>query len=401
MHKIRTKSICPIVIFSLSLGIYMRAQTFPAPPAHSTWDGDILVTTSSDSSTFRIDPLTPGSASKLFKGPSGLRGALWKDGCGWGLTVRKRDGIEGGSELTLHRYSPEGGWHMHGSMAKDRGSWDIVLPASLAPLDQADCFLGTADSGYFFKEGARYSPLAVFRLKEGKLTQDRLIELPTEKPLFQEVLVQPGSGTIKPAKAARWSKDFSAISSALLPTPLVLSDYYVYPWFRSGWFWILSARNGSVRRLVKLYDSIQERDLSRSGEMEMAVLGVQPTRNGLLLVCAREETAVLGAMRAFDAQLTLDRFKAGMADEIRKRQETALRAFPLIQWMHIEPNTGKRYEVARPLNTPGQINSLDQLEQFRFRFKPDGNLDLSFNESVVFAEPAADHPHPVNTKPGR
>jgi len=64
-------------------------------------------------------------------------------------------------------------------------------------------------------------------------------------------------------------------------------------------------------------------------------------------------------------------------ESLPKRDEEALKAHPELLWWVLDPATGQLEAQTPPQNVPRAFRRMQDLEAFRFRFKPNGNLLVS------------------------
>lgn len=258
-------------------------------------------------------------------------------------------------------------------------------------------------------EMRRADPLAVAKSNgHGKLmiqsTEDVDFGAPTFVWGHPSEVVPPREVTADIKDGPRWFPNqkvigaFDALSSSFA-RPIRVPGHIVLVGRHLGIFIVISSRTGKVERVARLFNDLPDDAMTAPEAYEFGVLGVQPRPDGHLLIAARSGDAVaqsrtwkpdlpspepvrLSFTEAFgksaeeqgdlleEKQDTADRARAG---EVR---EARLRRFPDLVWWDFNPDTGIFRRERAPDGVPERFPSTAALRDFRFSFKPDGNLEI-------------------------
>jgi len=156
-------------------------------------------------------------------------------------------------------------------------------------------------------------------------------------------------------------------------------DFLVYPGMRAGLFFIFDARDGHLARTVSLYDMVGEEQYKNS-RFGWVVVGYQPMPDGRVLVAARSEAAM------FDYEPVHLPLNLSSADyekvfpDLQKKLNANLATYPALNWFTIDPLSGEKRAEAAPRKFPNTISTQQEFQNYRFRFKADGNLTLKVYE---------------------
>ncbi len=156
----------------------------------------------------------------------------------------------------------------------------------------------------------------------------------------------------------------------------------------SGYFWVVDSGKGNLKRVVRLFNGLSEDVVEKKAGLPV-LLGVQPTRDGDLLIASRTETAGLfGDDTRFQHPDSAGTSSESWWSEFlrfhNRHADESSKAFPVVQWWHFYLGDGRLHEVATPQNVKSRIECADDLRNFNWRFKPDGNL--LFLDQMTFVE---------------
>lgn len=352
-------------MFFLLCALSLSAQVQNKHQDWMTWDGNrVAVVQYYHSSVLHIESMErQGSSAIEFKAPEGSYSMEYKDNAAW-ASVK---GNSNNPQTThLFRSLDLKVWEVNATYKGEHGRANAIHH-----LDGKRYFLVSGPSGFYLKN--RYSPYAIAEINEkGFLDLAELVDLDLKQPL---ILPAPSSGADSKPKG-----DFNPKYSALLGM-LIVNPMIRYPGGmalvarRPGYIWLFDDRTGALKRLVRLFPGVSEEKLGPPHRLEWAILGCQPRPNGHLLIASRDEEAVLTAMDAYPTQKNLKYLEDEVQQKANHEQDQAsLNRWPAIRWWDMDPATGTLSEEQPPQNVPDRIWDLQVFHNFRFRFKPDGNL---------------------------
>lgn len=367
--KFRNVLACAGILTWASLA-HLQAQLItPARSPFQCWTPEYLITLSSDLDRIKFESRSnPKKGGEIKSAPS-FHGLTWGQDRTWSLEVARE-----GEHRTWRFYSrglDDATWRLEGRVNVSAGR-----PHTLTPLMEARRFLAVAYDGECFTKDRSFSPVAVFRQHEnGTLSLDHLVSFPTRKPLVAGVDVSKGPGR-PPQRVGRWTDDYATVlrNRAPYPVPLVTPAGLVLVWPNVGFFWVLDPTNGRVKRCIQLFPSIGEAECHTDVDVDLAVLAVQPTREGTLLVATRAEDAVRSGPTAFDYVVTLQNFQHEGTDRVYHNQLKALQNWPELFWWHVDLEEGKVFPCPPPQRVPRTLGTREAYERFQFHFRPDGSL---------------------------
>lgn len=255
----------------------------------------------------------------------------------------------------------------------NKPSGTLQWPRFLTPvLLSKTRLLGIAGKADTFTKDGKAFPFAVFRLgTQGVYELDGVQECGLEKPA-----IQPGGKWYYPALSQLWTQ-----------AQISFSKDHVTVGTGYGLFWVFSPK-GSLHRVIRLYDSLNEESLQKGELWPEALLGVQPRPDGDLLVSALSGD-------------TLDRGTWAMAhtkgatggkDFLERRNKALdiiLTASPRVDWHVLDLQTGKVSLESPPRGFPNVLPNAQALMNFNWFFKPDGNLHLYSEKEMLQKGPSA------------
>jgi hypothetical protein len=370
----------------LAAGGILLAQSFPFLSSINQWSTKYLATMAADGSTLLLESLDQEKTVVRIQGPAKARGIYWLDDQGWCLVPKQQpEGDKVRRTLEVMCCGIDGKWKRIGMFDPQAAPWPGKSPEYLLPLDKQDRFIGFLSGGSAFEMDGKMSTTAIFRNIDGFMTCEQVLEYPLQEPFFQ--LKKVSLGPNKVVSVPRDNVKYSVVHSSLSSMPIVVGNFYAIIWRRAGYIWLFDRKSGVIRRNIKIYDGVTENSLGKSDEIDCAILGIQATRDGELLVAAREEFAVLHAMKHFDAVHTLEKAnRPGGMEKIFENQQKALMANPLVIWLTVDPVTATVGPVPTPIGGPSQLLSLQLLQTFNFRFRPNNSLAFNFSEDLLFRE---------------
>lgn len=369
-----------LTIFILHLGSSLWAQVRPRDQEFTiAMPSRILVINDEQSPATGVLE-TQGSPTRKFTFPEWAMVVDFFDERFWAYKVEKPSPSV--RKLMLFS-SPDGkGWHYEAEYVEE----DIPRIQSIRPID-SNYFLLTAWGG--FESRGKSSPLAIGkRQASGRIEIVDFIELPISGPYVEPGKREPKSGT-----AAGDKLGISRVNPKYMPIWFTLGKDFVVrsniglvvPSFETGFIWVINGSETGTPKVkqVSVFKSVSK-DLLESGKrLEYGILGMQPSPNGSILIAARTEEATLKSAERFPSlpyRSSGDPAKdAEHESKLHANFEGSLKAYPEIEWWTLDPTTGAIRPEEPPMNVPRRIETWDEFKNFRFRFKPNGNLLVSYN----------------------
>lgn len=361
----------------VSVCVTGSAQTYPKEQESTVWDGDkVVVWETNTASEFGAHNLRVekrhSKATRVIDSPPGAIGISYWDGVAWAVIRRA-----GSTEKHRPSSRPIGSVMRCG----DQKNWvfyaEIVgetLPINLVPLDDGQ-FLGVSPVRGFIVEGDA-SHWAVFAMNDkSQLTLKRLLKFDLKEPVYLANSATPGG-----PKRVELNSKYMSLAGLPYQIPAIRTpDGIAIVAQKAGVVWIVHPETGEIRSRTHLFSGVTEEKLSGADPLEVCILGIQPRMNGHLLIATRTEDAVLRSAVAFNLRLTVDTVKSkDKLSDYHERANRALQGFPEILWWDLDPKTGSLRREDPPMNVPSKIWDLRILAAFRFRFKPDGDLMVSY-----------------------
>lgn len=146
-----------------------------------------------------------------------------------------------------------------------------------------------------------------------------------------------------------------------------------------GFFWVFSPK-GQMRKLVRLYDSVDDKLLRNGWVWHEAVTNFQPRPDGRILISALAEGAVARGAILNDQRS----HQSDSPQEFEKVFSTVIAAYPVVEWHVMDPSTGQIQPEAAPVNFPSRLSNHSDFMNFNWQFKVDGNL-LRISERDLLA----------------
>lgn len=357
-------------VFALLFSSWVGAQTLPAEREPQFWDGDRLVSIEGP----RMVAETSEGGRKVYFFGEGLSGPSrcdFFDGAYWVSHPMDREGEKG-----------------HGLLKSTDGKnreLEAWVPAKLMqgpvhglyPLPKNRYLL---QSKRLFIHGNKASFLGVgTKDSKGIVHFDHLIEMDLgEKAL--EGATQPGF--LEDPVRLMYLVGF-------MVGRMRGGDHILFAHETHGRFLILDCKTLDTRFVTLFPDIDSKKYWSKDAfDLEHAVLGIQPRKNGHFLIASRSEDAVLKA-RGEEKAFKLDTIRADHPDPIRQKRQIrdAMNAkdrkdllevlqdggavrYPEVLWWDLDPEKGKLTKVSAPPGAPVEIHQAKLIRQFRFRFTP-------------------------------
>lgn len=282
--------------------------------------------------------------------------------------------LPNGSITSLYRRE-ESGWVLDAEFEYAKG-----FIVQLHPLGNGRYWAVTSTPGLFSDgDGASYPVAILSKGKGDKLRVHSVLDLGLDKPFFFKQ---------RPPTAARATPYAALTWDILMPLVIRADGYLVLVLPDAGLLFVFDAETGQFKRKAQVYSSVTEELLTRPRELAPCVLVAHPTPSGKVLLSTRSEDAILQAARAFREHMPTinsDQDYIANRDKIAELHTLNLKVFPRVLWWTFDPANGSLHEELPPQHFPTLVQTVEELNAFRWRFKPDGNL-LFMGRST---EPAA------------
>jgi hypothetical protein len=353
----------------IGLSASLRAQTFPKPQEPMVWDQNAVAVIEGESGTaIRLEDRHTGKAREVKPGKDIRNLSYWR-GSAWGLFRTEASADK--PTITLMRCSDQKRWLPWATLSGH------TVSGALYPLDDEKTFFAVSKAKGFI-QGNKASYFALFKVNErNELELSELVDLGLKEPLL--VVKQPDAKAPS-TKIAELNPKYAMLHGVSFHiAPLRFEGGFAIVSQRAGYVWILDGRTGQVKRRIDLISGVKEENLTSKDMLEVAILGIQPRDTGHLLAATRSEDAVLRALKVEGGALSLETLKSPeKMKAYEARRGEALAAFPELLWWDINPDTGEVRRETPPLNVPDKIWDVRILKGFRFRFKPNGDLLVSY-----------------------
>lgn len=168
---------------------------------------------------------------------------------------------------------------------------------------------------------------------------------------------------------------------------------------RVGLLWSFSTRgNGTIKlRSRAIYKDVWE-SVRQGVLVENAILGIQPTSDGSLMIASRSRDGAINGLKASEAfaperqvhattiradqhkspHMALEAFTKAHSEEssrpaFSEAKDLSVKAYPEIKWWEYDPDTNKLREV-HPPGAKTLLTSASDVQNFRFRIRVDGKV---------------------------
>lgn len=353
MEIIMTKFVRCLIAFAVVCNI-ASAQVEPAPQENCSWYGDQIIV--SDGDYLTVEDANGQIVKKIQRPPMSIC-SYAIDGHGYSLSVDTSS-----KTMILWKTDDFVSWEKIGNTNAQAKARLII------PLTSGKYLLSSAQR--FFCLNGVHSPFAVAKLNQSKQFEiTEIINIHLANPF----LVQSDNGVGLNPK-------YKALEQALYATNIVrVPGYIVLPAMHTGYLFVFNEYSGKIINIKKVFNSVSEEFLANRDDIEWCVLGIQATKDNNILLATRSEDAVIMARRSFPNKMNKNVIQnTEKIREVEDAQRKSLVAFPDVCWWSFNPKTGVIKEEAAPINVPNKVFSLEILNDFRFRFKPDGNLKMLY-----------------------
>ncbi len=342
------------------------------PQPSMVWDEDTLGVMEAWSGNLKAVPLGPGPLKDIPALP-GTPGSSF-----WGGVLHCVRLIEG--RFVFARRALDGPW-TETDIQVDPASALVGIPRMLLPSEKPGWFLGmNADTGFTSKGEA--SCCSWWRMDpNGTLRIEALIPIAFEGPAYVPF---PTEGKLRVATPNPSNPGLTPI----LDTPIRVPGAFVIVSWKAGILWVIRDGNPVPTRTLDL-NGISKDFLKGKRPFPPIVLGVQPLRNGQVLIAKRsrralEETHTYLVEPAGEAPRAMDYEHSG------RELDASILAYPDIEWLVFDPITGDL--TAAPehllLDAPRTLRSGDEVRRFSFGFDARERLVVPWTPSrLVPPEP--------------
>jgi|GEM_PF-4749994 len=355
-----------VAFFICELQIHAQVQN--AHQDWMTWDGNRVVWEEATTPpTLRFEsPERQGDSIPRLIGPEGSLGLEFKDGAAWASV---RGSADHPKATYLYRSLNLKTWEVNATYLGEQGR-----AVGIYHLDGKRYFMTSGVQGFSCQE--KCSPFAIAEINDkGYLVIKDLVSLNLKEPLVFPAPTTAGG----PKGQGEFNPKYSALMAVLFLNPMIR-----YPGGlalvaqRPGYIWLFDDQSGALKRSIRLFSGVTEEKLGPPQELEWAILGCQPRTNGHLLIASREEDAVLFSRASFPTYKNLKYINDEAQHKLDHEQDAAsLQHWPRILWWDIDPKTGSIAEEQPPQKVPRNICDFRVFRNFKFRFKPDGNLHIN------------------------
>jgi hypothetical protein len=236
--------------------------------------------------------------------------------------------------------------------------WELIAfyrhPKGLIELFpiHGDLFVGITMHAHALENNGKSYPFGLFRLGNKRdLILSDVFDANLEKPFFN----------------SSHALNYPNLVSSIISGQCSFTDKCLVVGGDYGHFWVFNADNGNFIKLIRLFPNVTDRILEKN-ELFPGILGFQPRQDGDILIASRSEDAVLNAWKTFP------RPDDGVIKKTLDWLGQTNKFNPMIYWWILEPTSGKFYEVAKPYEVIDRLHKNEDIMNFNWRFKYDGNL---------------------------
>ena len=330
-------------------------------PPVIVWDGNTLGAIEGSGQKIHTVSLDSGER-RTFSPPVGtLRAYLW------GGTVHAIRLVDQNFFYTFR--NPDGSW----SEAQiEFNPGQCGHPATILPSDKPDWFFAmNVDTGFVVNGEA--SCCAWWRRSgDGKLRLEELIPIEWEGPAFIPFRIEGNARFAIPTP-------FRPGLIPILDAPIRVPGAIIVVSLKAGILWVIKDGMPFPTRVVDL-NGIGKEFIKGKHPFPDIILGLQPLRNGHLLIAKRSLRAVEETHKSF---LVEPIGPVKMNYELARREwDVATTAFPEIEWVDLDPLTG---QIEKPdglivANAPIQLKTYREALGFSFGFDANEALVIPWKD---------------------
>lgn len=272
--------------------------------------------------------------------------------------------------VKLLKYDPQASktWEVHSTVDCSKGH-----PGMMIPLDEKGKFLAI-DWLLGFSDGPKSSFAAIFVATSDGLRLEKTIDL----NFRQRNVVSSQTFSIDETPESPIIPFAALESPALQPNlwpPAQLPDHVALGSTQAGLVWLLSLKDGSLRRVVDL-GRIADRDLRRLKPLRHWLLGLAASPDGHLIAATRDWVLIDLATAQH-----LDDATPEAEARIREHFESVASKNPVVLWWDIDPETGEATLLEDPTRLPQLPKDLNP-QQLRFLVDPKGRIHRYTRETL-------------------
>jgi hypothetical protein len=243
------------------------------------------------------------------------------------------------------------------------------IPLVLIPLSKDGTYLGINWMDGFATKG-KASFVARFRRSNEMIVFDDCVDMPSPfeglATRVQEVKPEPSeTQNTRSSSSTEGRYECLPVNPALLPTlwaPAQVKDRLFLGSTQSGMVWVFNLDSGNCERVLNLVDSSKE-DLPKLALLGHVLLSMQPTPDHMLLIATCGPEA-LNLARSKPASATRNTSDDDWISSLANQTD--------IQWLRVDPMTGKIDRVSSLYGLPANAQSFSQLSRFQFVLDSDG-----------------------------
>ena len=218
-----------------------------------------------------------------------------------------------------------------------------------------------------FSMGGKIHPIVTAKVDpRGNLQLEGPVDLGLKEPLVSQPKA-PGE-TAAPARGYAW-----IFSMKTAPPFLTVGSRSFLCFPRAGALFEFRD-TGSIARKTWVIPGLDETRACQIDSYDWALLCVQPTRAGDLLIASRTADGVLDGRLRYPRSYTPATMGGPGLQKLREMEVQALKAAPRIEWWTFDPESGQLYPTPPPARVPAVLKDLAHLRNFAFHLNVGGNL---------------------------
>jgi len=274
------------------------------------------------------------------------------------------------------KYERQGETKFHNVfMSSDLKSWTKVAFYSIG-TDYPGATIRPLGDGYFLvmsqnprRVGGEWCSFFIGKANEsGRIQADTPVDLKLNQWLYRPTTLQDNT------QFCQVNEIYTTIPNVVAMDPIYrVGGKLVIGSLRHGALWILDCHSRKITRKLLLNPFIEENKLFTDNIKPQCILGIQPMRDGRLLIATRCKEALSATPMEPQVRSLMDFQNAGIREAAENNEALDRKFYPAIDWWTLDPETGKLDPEGPPMNFPTSLGNLGH-EEFKFRFKVDENL---------------------------